>query len=162
MVLEDEFFNLGNSLISGRGVFSKAFFKKNNKLFEIKGKFFELKNEKSVSKDFKNNLIRFSKQMYINPSGQFANFLNHSCNPNSYIQKINNKLFLFSLKSIFKNQEITLDYSTILAKDDNWKMICNCKNKNCRKLIQKYSLLPLSLLKKYLKLNLIPQYILKI
>ena len=59
-----------------------------------------------------------------------ADFLNHSCNPNC---GINGNLKIASIREIKPKEEITIDYA--MAGSSDFKMKCNCKSKNCRKII---------------------------
>lgn len=60
-------------------------------------------------------------------------YLNHSCNPNAYIDT--NTLQLISLINIEANKEITFDYeSTEYHMSESFR--CNCKKQNCRGMIR--------------------------
>ena len=110
----------------------------------------------------RNNAYRFDKDMYISPEGTIGEYFNHSCDPNVYIQKIKRTLSISALKEIRSSDEITFDYSTVIANDDIWKMKCNCGSKNCRKIIKSFSSLPTNIKKEYIKQKIVPAYILKI
>lgn len=125
------------------------------------GKFFSTKIEKKLSRKVISNSIRFDEKRYINPLGEFGDYINHSCSPNCIITKENGKLWVVSLRRLSKNSEILIDYSTIMAKDDDWSMKCNCGTEYCRNNILKFGLLPEKLQKKYIKLGAVPIYILK-
>ena len=88
--------------------------------------------------------------------------MNHSCEPNAGIRKINNQLFLFAARAIAAGKEIVIDYSTILADDDIWTMRCNCGRRTCRKKIRRFGSLPLELKRRYLRDGLVPKHIAKL
>lgn len=88
--------------------------------------------------------------------------MNHSCEPNAGIRKINNQLFLFAATAIPTRKEIVIDYSTILADDDIWTMRCNCGHGTCRKKIRRFGSLPAELKQRYLRDGLVPKYIAKL
>jgi SET domain-containing protein len=69
---------------------------------------------------------------------------NHSCDPNAGIAK---DVFLVAMRDIRKGEEVTFDYSMIIA--DDWVLKCKCGAKSCRKRIGKYRDLPASLKQKY-------------
>lgn len=100
--------------------------------------------------------------MFINPKGKVGDFLNHSCNPNAFVKKENKKLFVCALKAISSNREVFIDYSTIIAGDDSWEMLCNCGSKKCRKIVGKFKLLPKEIRERYKGSNIVPNYILEI
>jgi hypothetical protein len=64
-----------------------------------------------------------------------ANFINHSCDPNLGLK---GQIFLYSLRDIKKNEQLTFDYSTCLFSNSpksKYVMKCMCGSKNCRKLV---------------------------
>jgi len=98
----------------------------------------------------------------MDPGNKMGYWLNHSCSPNSRVDKINGKIFIITARDILKNKEVLIDYSTILAKDDIWEMICNCGEKNCRKVVKRFNTLNKKLKDKYIDLGIVPKYILDI
>lgn len=85
--------------------------------------------------------IQVGKDKYLGPSGDYDDFFNHSCNPNSGIKIKGNRVILIAIKNIKKGKEITWDYSTTMDEDE-WEMCCMCKIKNCRKIIRDFKYLP--------------------
>ncbi len=59
-----------------------------------------------------------------------SDFINHSCNPNCGIK---NKFKIIAMRDIDKKEEITIDYA--MCESSEYEMPCQCKNKNCRKVI---------------------------
>ncbi|PIO07871.1 hypothetical protein COU59_02665 [Candidatus Pacearchaeota archaeon CG10_big_fil_rev_8_21_14_0_10_34_12] len=146
---------------NGKGLFSKKNFKRGEKIFTLKGKIITNAKFMEYPKKIRDNCFRFNGASYLSPEGKFGDFINHSCTPNCGIKKSKGKLFIESLKKIKPGEELVFDYSTILASDDFWKMKCNCGEKNCRKVIEQFKLLPINIQKKYLSLKTVPKYILK-
>lgn len=66
------------------------------------------------------------------------NCFNHSCNPNAGIR---NNGILFALKDISPGEEIMYDYSTTVD-DVTWRMDCDCREANCRKVIGDFLSIP--------------------
>lgn len=70
--------------------------------------------------------------------GNLARLVNHSCQPNSEIQKwiVNGlpSLALFSLRDIEPEEEITFNYK-FTPYNTNDKTICHCNESNCRKFL---------------------------
>lgn len=54
-------------------------------------------------------------------------FINHSCDPNTYVKTINNLRHVLTMKDIKKDQEITYDYA--INGDNNGTFKCNCGSK---------------------------------
>ncbi|MFA6136289.1 MAG: SET domain-containing protein-lysine N-methyltransferase [Candidatus Paceibacterota bacterium] len=144
---------------NGLGLFSKRKSEDGKIIFEIIGKLITIKKIYEVDKRTCDNTFRFSRKYYISPQGELGDYLNHSCSPNAGVIKIGRKLFIKAIKNIKPRKEITIDYSTILANDDDWKMKCQCGSKNCRKIIVKFSTLPKQLKNKYFDLGVVPSYI---
>ena len=78
--------------------------------------------------------------------GNISRFVNHSCNPNSYIWSVwwdcidesFPKLAIFSRRSIRENEEITFDYSggDNIANKNKLKFLeCTCGAINCKKIL---------------------------
>jgi len=59
-----------------------------------------------------------------------ADFINHSCNPNCKVVK---KLIMIAKRNVAKGEELTCDFS--VDKTSGIKTLCNCRNKNCKKII---------------------------
>jgi SET domain-containing protein len=72
-------------------------------------------------------------------------YLNHSCSPNTGRKGMRT---MVAMKTIQKDEEITLDYSTT-EEDPHWRMRCHCLQKNCRGTIRAIQFLPKKLFKKY-------------
>jgi SET domain-containing protein len=147
---------------NGKGIFAAQPLKKGEILFKIDGVIAHYKELLNRPGKFQNNAFRIKPNHYLSPTGEFANFLNHSCEPNSKITKTKNSLYIVAAKNISDKTEILIDYSTTLAADDIWKMACNCGSKNCRKIIKNFTSLPAPLQKKYKSSGLVPKYILDI
>ncbi len=150
------------SNISGKGLFATQNIKKAEKIEKIDGKILSLDKFFKLSQKMKDNTIRFSPVEYLSPKNEKTDFLNHSCNPNVRIVKERGKLWLYALRNIKTDEEITMDYSGILARDDYWLMKCNCGSDKCRKSIERFSLMPEKTQKDYIKRMIIPKYILDI
>ena len=147
--------------INGFGIFSIKNFDREDKIFQVTGTFITCDEKENIDKKTRDNTYRYDENLYISPKGKIGDLLNHSCNPNSKIVKIGKKLYIVAINSIPKNKEILIDYSTLIANDDIWKMKCNCKSKNCRIIIKKFISLPQIIKQKYLALGMVPNYILK-
>ena|SRR3989338_1466040 len=123
----------------GKGVFSTKTHPKNEILFSF---------GTAVVPWIKANhrSIQLGKNKWLNPCTiELGYYVNHSCNPNARFKAPHH---LAALNNIKSNQEITLDYST-LVNIPGWDMECSCGEKNCRKIIRSYSKLPAKLQKKY-------------
>lgn len=106
------------------------------------------------------NCFRFDADRYLDPEGEIGAYANHACNPNTGIVKDARGLKLVALRSIPAGEEITHDYSTLLGADDVWTMKCNCGNAGCRRVVRNVAKMPGTLLRRYRRLGVIPEFIL--
>lgn len=89
--------------------------------------------------------VGVAKDQWIDPAKPYK-FLNHSCNPSVGIK---GKVTLVALRDLKEGDEVTIDYSTIEG-DPRWKMLCACKERNCRGEIRSVHFLPRSQFESYL------------
>ena len=143
---------------TGRGVIAMKPFSPKEICFEVTGKRVTLEEE-WLTKKMRDNTFRYNKTYYLSPKGTIGDFLNHSCEPNSLVKKVGSRLFVVALDPIDTGQEVSIDYSTILADDDVWEMACQCGKSTCRGTIGQFKSLPKTLKTKYRRLGAVPSYI---
>ena len=56
-------------------------------------------------------------------------YINHSCNPNTYMRRAYQKVEFYTKRPINKGEELTCDYGET---HHNGKLPCKCGAKNCR------------------------------
>ncbi len=145
---------------NGKGVFTNRDLKKGDKIIDFKGKYFTFKQLPSPYDKVEDHYVQIGKNLLLGPSNSLDDYINHSCSPNSGLIIKNKKARLISIKNIKKGKEITWDYSTSMNEDD-FTMKCNCKSKNCRKIIKDFKYLPKKVKEKYIELGIIPKYNIK-
>lgn len=145
---------------SGLGVVSDSLINEGETILKFGGKYYTYSELPAPYNSVDDHYMQINKDLYIGPSGEIDDYLNHSCDPNSAV-KINGKdVLLFAIKKIEPGEEITWDYSTTMDEDD-WELDCECGTSNCRKKIKDFKYLPSELQEKYFKLNSLPDYILE-
>lgn len=157
---------VGESKISGKGTFASRNIKVGDVINIITGTEY---NEKQVDDLIKKEKLRIDDDFQIDDDKFLVGpgidyFTNHSCDPNAGIKNTNQVVAVINIK---KDEEITIDYSTISGipkngssyRNDEWVMICNCGSKNCRGEIGYVLSLPKIKLEKYLELGIIPDFI---
>jgi len=163
-----DFVKVGKSKISGNGVFAMSDFKKGQRICFLTGKMRSLNyilNRIYRDDEDPADPLGAGEEEYIELDEVPRNF-NHSCNPNSFIRGKNE---LIAMRNIKKGEEINYDYSTTMA--DNkakiekagfvlWTCKCNCKAKNCRKIIDQFTTLPEKRKKFYLENKYAPDFVL--
>ncbi len=87
-------------------------------------------------------------------------FMSHSCDPNSMLYIVGNRVIVYSLYVIPANHNITYDYSTSSTDTyDSWKMDCVCGSYKCRKIISGYQYLNDEIKSDYEKRGMVPMFI---
>ena len=132
------------SKVHGTGVFATSNISKNTKIIQYIGekvtrvegdrrsaerikKFLNKKNEGSVY------IFELNKKYDIDGSPLYnkARYINHSCVPNCEVDIINNEIWISSIKSIKKGEELNYDYGYSFDEDDYSDHICKCNTNKC-------------------------------
>lgn len=145
---------------NGNGVFANENVRKNEIITEFRGELFTYRQLPKPYNKVEDHYVQIEKNLYMGPSGNLDDFINHSCNPNSGLVINGKKVILILIKNIKEGEEIRWDYSTTMDEDD-WAMKCNCGSKNCRKIIRDFKHIPKKFQQKYIKLGIVPKYILE-
>jgi SET domain-containing protein len=66
--------------------------------------------------------------------GNGTHYINHSCEPNSYMKILYDHILFIALRHIESGEEITIDYESTLHSD---KKRCTCGAPTCRGTINK-------------------------
>lgn len=74
----------------------------------------------------KNRIVDATKK------GNYARFINHSCNPNTFsaVNIRKGRIFYYALRDIKPGEELTIDYNISSGED---QLLCNCQSEQCRK-----------------------------
>ena|SRR3989344_4970515 len=145
---------------NGKAVFANKDFKKGEEITEFNGNLFTYEQLPKPYGEVDDHYVQINKNLYMGPSDNLDDFFNHSCNPNSGLKIKGKRVILVAIKDIKKGEDITWDYSTTMDEDD-WELDCMCKSKNCRKRIRDFKYLPKEIQQKYIKLGIVPKYILE-
>ena len=111
---------------SGKGLFAKKFIKKKAIVFHFEG---------VIGDDAHTNpeSLQIDDNKFLESTLKFDDFLNHSCEPNCFIDWKN--MDLVALRDIRIGEEITFDYNTaeydLIEMVKNCSFKCNCGSKNC-------------------------------
>ena len=128
-------YKIKKSNIDNRGLYAATNIKKNTKIIEYKGKIITVK-ETETNPKFDNNkaIYLFNLNKKYDLDGDFkyntARLINHSCDPNCEVDGVGLKLWIYAIKDIKKNEELTYDYGFSFDKDYK-DFPCRCGAKNC-------------------------------
>lgn len=127
----------------GLGIFAKHKILKDETISEFRGPRIKIPNLNDYPPEVVDHLFNVGTDEYLLAQEPEVR-TNHSCDPNAGIRK---ERLLVAMRDIEKDEEITFDYSMIMA--DEWEMDCLCGSPLCRKRIGKYQNLPDALKEKY-------------
>ncbi len=145
---------------NGKAVFALRDFRSGEFIIEFRGKPYTREQYIRKLNPKNNHFLQIDENLYLGPTRTADNYINHSCNPNSGMKIQNNHVLLYAIKPIKKGDEITFDYSTSM--DENyWEMDCRCGSRNCRKRIRDFKHLPAEVKSRYIKLGIVPDFILR-
>ena len=123
------------SNIHRHGLSASVNIKKGQKIIQYKGKKVSLAKVETDSKyDNEKEIYLFNLNKRYDLDGDFkfntARLINHSCNPNCEVLEYNKQLWIFAMRDIKKNEELTYDYGFSFDKDYK-QYVCKCGAKNC-------------------------------
>ena len=128
-------YKIKKSNIDNRGLYANKDIKDGTKIIEYKGK---IVTKKKVEEDtkFDNDkaiyLFNINKKYDLDGDFKFntARLINHSCNPNCEVAGTGLKIWVYAIRDIKKNEELTYDYG--FGFDQDFKNYpCKCKTENC-------------------------------
>lgn len=140
----------------GRGVFASSPIAVNSLVIEFGGEYLTLESEE----EDEDHMLQIDHSLYLGPSGGVDDYINHSCEPNTVLKIIGKRAFLFALKDIAENEEIFFDYSTSMS-DGLWEIDCLCGAESCRGRIQDFVFVEKSIQDRYIKMGMVPRFILE-
>jgi uncharacterized protein len=130
-----KFYKVKKSNIDNRGLYASRNIKKNTIIIHYKGKLITKKETETNPKyDNEKAIYLFNVNSRYDLDGDFeyntARLINHSCNPNCEVAGKGLKLWIFALRNIKKDEELSYDYG--FGYDKDYKdYICKCGAKNC-------------------------------
>ena len=128
-------YKIKKSKIDNRGLYAATNIKKDTKIIEYKGKIITVK-ETETNPKFDNDkaiyLINLNKKYDLDGDFKYntARLINHSCDPNCEVDGVGLKLWIYAVKDIKENEELTYDYGFSFDKDYK-DFPCKCGAKKC-------------------------------
>ncbi|MDA9684230.1 SET domain-containing protein-lysine N-methyltransferase [Candidatus Pelagibacter bacterium] len=128
-------YKVKKSKIDKNGLYANCDIKKGTKIIEYKGKIITRRQSQESSKfDNEKAIYLFNLNKKYDLDGDFkfnvARLINHSCDPNCEAAGSGLKVWVYALKDIRKNDELSYDYG--FSYDEDYKQFpCRCGSKNC-------------------------------
>lgn len=125
-----------SSTIEGKGCFSKRYFLRGRKIAEYTGE--RITNAEANRRAGRRRLricaINDRWSLDGSKGGNGTHYINHSCEPNSYMKILYDHILFVALRDIQPGEEITLDYESTLHSNEKR---CTCGAPSCRGTINK-------------------------
>lgn len=123
---------VAKSKIAGKGAYALQRIPSRKKIGDLGGVIITMKEAMKLIKDLKViNLVELDDDLALNASANpnDMRFINHSCDPNTYLRVMKNRVEFYALKNIKKGEELSCDYGET---HHDGKLPCRCGAKNCR------------------------------
>ena len=144
----------------GKGLFSSVRIPADMPILEITGPV--LSDKELDGKDNVENYLQVGPNVFIGPSGDVDDFINHHCDPNCKLYVVGDRAILYSLYVIPAGAELNIDYATTSTDTlGEWQMDCKCGSSKCRKIISGHHYLSDETREKYISKNMLPLYVLR-
>lgn len=143
---------------NGFGLFTEASIPPRTPIIELTGTIW---NDDTLPEHQDQELIlQIGPGVYLGPSGGLDDYINHSCDPNCYVNIVGKRAILYSLYLIEPNSELTFDYSLSHTDTyDTWTLNCDCGSFKCRKKISGFQYLDQELKDYYVNKGIVPLFI---
>lgn len=124
------------SSIQGKGCFATTSFRKRHKIAEYTGERITTAEAKRRAHRSKLRICAINTRWSLDGSrgGNGTHYINHSCEPNAFMQILYDHILFIALRDIRAGEEITIDYESTLHSD---KKRCTCGAPSCRGTINK-------------------------
>ena len=129
---------VSKSQIAGKGAFTLKAIPAKRKLGNMAGEIISYKEaQKRVKRQPGNVLfmVEFDHEDIALDASVNSNelrYINHSCDPNTYMRRAYRNVEFYTLRAIKKGEELTCDYGET---HHDGKLPCQCGSANCRKYI---------------------------
>ena len=123
--------SLKKSRIHGRGCFANELIPARKKLGSLGGKIVSRKVAEIIARESKSiSLVELWNGKVIDASREKGvRFINHSCQPNTFMRTFNYHVEFYSKRDILKGEELTCDYGPT---HHEGTLACRCGAPGCR------------------------------
>lgn len=103
--------------------------------------------------------IQVGENAWMWSSGGLDDLVNHSCDPNTGILQVADRIYLLAIKDIRQDEELSFDYSTSMV-DEPWELTrCLCGSDKCRGYAGNFLDMPLDAMQYYAKQGVLPKHV---
>ena len=121
--------SIKDSNVQGKGVYAEVNIKKGEEILTIDDSHIVNDNSRLTKEqhEYDCDYLANGKTILMQPPEKF---INHSCDPTSYVKTIEGKRKVLAMKDVSRGDEITSDYSINGYNDGAFE--CNCGSSKCR------------------------------
>lgn len=135
MSMDVENFRVGRSLIHGRGLFALADIPSRRKLGELGGELISQREARRRARGASSvKMVEFGDGTALDATrkgGPFG-YVNHSCDPNTFMRLFRGRVEFYSLRPIEAGEELTCDYGET---HHDGRLACRCGSEKCRRFL---------------------------
>lgn len=145
----------------GAGVYAGQKFYPGAEVLNFGGRVIEASKVPYPLRPEDDHYLQIGPKLYLGPSGDIDDLVNHSCDPNCMVAIGGGKATLLAVKVIPADAEITFDYSTTSTEEKaRWSLTCCCGVSRCRGLVSGFHTVPMHIQQEYIEKHMIPSYVL--
>jgi SET domain-containing protein len=121
----------GRSAIRGTGLFTTVAIARRAKIGEFEGEVISIAEARRRAAKLKIVAIVELERKAIDARGMRTGFrfINHSCEPNTFMRRTRDRAEFYALRDIAKNEELTVDYE---ESHHEGRLRCRCGAARCR------------------------------
>jgi SET domain-containing protein len=123
---------ISKSKIAGKGAYALQRIPAKRKIGDLGGVIITMTEAMQLIKDLKViNCVELDNNLALNASDNpnDMRFINHSCDPNTFMRVMKDRVEFYALKNIKQGEELSCDYGET---HHDGKLPCRCGAKNCR------------------------------
>lgn len=123
---------ISKSRIAGKGAFAIQTIPARRKIGDLGGVIITMREASKLIRNKKViNLVELDDDLALNASANpnDIRFINHSCNPNTYMRVLKDRVEFYALRTIRKGEELSCDYGET---HHEGTLPCGCGAVNCR------------------------------
>ena len=123
---------IDKSRIEGKGAYAKEPIPARRKIGDLGGVIISQREARRLANQSKRvAIVEFGNGKALNASvnSNALRYVNHSCNPNTYMRVTNNRVEFYALRPIQHNEELTCDYGET---HHDGKLPCRCGADGCQ------------------------------
>ncbi|MEJ2168526.1 MAG: SET domain-containing protein [Desulfobacterales bacterium] len=143
---------------NGRGVFAGERIFAGEEILTFLGPLIRRRDMPAINSQDEDYYLQVGDNLFLGPSGEIDDYINHSCDPNSGVVIEDRTSKLVAIETIERGEEIRFDYSTTMYRPV-LVMKCWCGSHICRGKVVDFIYLPEEVQAKYIALGVVPEYI---